>query len=174
MKIENNFLFAVTGFLLLSSSVAIAGSTFTVQKSDGAAPEMSQALALEKMIQKNTEQKFAAEAKKYTQLVALAGDKQDELAKRKGEVVNAYKAWQNSKSAVELSRNAGADSFKAVEVAAQAYSQANKAFINLQKDILAKNGIPPGTENTFIAKIGVSPDPVDAFNAAPSTAAGKR
>lgn len=162
MRIENNFLFAVTGFLLFSSSAAIAG----------AAPEMSQTLALEKLIQKSTEQKIAAETKKYTQIVALAGDRQDELTKRKNEVLSTYKAWQDSKSAVEQS-NANADGFRAVEIAAQAYSQANKAFINLQKDILAKNGVLPGTENTFIAKASAF-DPVSSFNAAPSTAAGKR
>ncbi|TAN78191.1 MAG: hypothetical protein EPN14_06775 [Gallionella sp.] len=121
---------------------------------------MTQSLALEKMIQKNTEQKLAAEAKKYAQIVALAGRQQDELAKRRDETANAYRLWQDSKSAVELSGNTNADGFKAVEIAAQAYSKANKVFIGLQKDILAKNGV-------------VS-DPVAAFNAAPPTAAGSR
>lgn len=160
MKSENNLLFTIAGLLSLFSSVAIADTSFAEQKNNGAAPEISQALALEKMIQKNTEQKFAVEDKKYTQIVALAGNRQNELAKRKSEVTNAYQIWQDAKSAVEQSRNANSAGFKAIEVAAQSYSQANKAFIDLQKDILAKNG--------------VSSDLIVAFNAAPPTAAGSR
>ncbi|TAN83612.1 MAG: hypothetical protein EPN14_03190 [Gallionella sp.] len=174
MKTEKHLLFAVAGLLSLFSSAAIAGAPLAGQKSDDAAPGMSQSIALEKMIQKNTEQKLAAEAKKYTQMVALAGSQQDELAKRRDEAANAYKTWQSSKSAVELPGNANADGFKAVEVAAQAYSKAHKAFIGLQKEILAKNGVPSGTADTFIAKNGILSDPVAAYNAAPPTAAGSR
>lgn len=160
MKSKNHLLLALAGLLTLSSSIASADATFSERQNNVATQGISQALALEKMIQKNTEQKFAAEDKKYTQIVMLAGDRQDELAKRKNEVVKAYKIWQESKSAVELSRNANSDGFKAIEVAAQSYSQANKAFIDLQKDILAKSG--------------VSSDLIVAFNTAPPTAAGSR
>lgn len=163
MRIENNLVVAAAGVLLLASSVANAGSIFSIfteQISVGATPEMSQTLALEKMIQKNTEKKLTAEADRYTQIVTLAGDRKGELATRKNAVVAAYKAWQNSKSAVELSRNADAHSFRAVEIAAQEYSRANKEFIDLQKTILAKNK--------------ATLDTVDAFNTAPPTASGSR
>lgn len=138
MKSKNNLLFAVAGLLSLASSAAIADAPFTGQKGNSAESEVSQTLTLEKMIQINTEQKLLAETKKYTQIVALAGDRQGELAKRKSEVANAYKIWQVSKSAAELSHNASSDGFKAVGITAQSYSQANKAFIDLQKNILEK------------------------------------
>lgn len=178
MKIENNVLFATAGFLSLFSSVAIAGisSTEHNSKNGNVAPEMSHVLALEKAIQANAEQKLAAEtkaeAKKFTQVVALAGGRQDEVEKRKNEVINTYKTWHELKSTVGVSRSANANDFKAVEVAAQAYSQANKAFLELQKDILAKNGVPSGSVDVLIAKNAIPFDVIDAINAAPATAAG--
>ncbi|TAN71471.1 MAG: hypothetical protein EPN14_11785 [Gallionella sp.] len=75
---------------------------------------------------------------------------------------------------MEAPRNANPDSFRAIEGAAQAYSRANKAFIDLQKDILAKSGVAPDMANTLIVVNGVPSDLVDTFNAAPPTAAGSR
>lgn len=160
MNRKNNLHIVAAGLLTFFSSAAIADASFTEQRSNGMAPGMSQSVALEKMIQKNAEQKFAAETKRYTRIVALAGDRQHELAKKQSEVANAYQAWQNSKFTVEQSRSPSPDSFRAAEVAAQSYSHANKAFIDLQKDIIAKNG--------------ASSELVVAFNAAPPTAAGSR
>jgi len=129
--LKNNILFTIAGLLSFLSSAAIADTSFTEQQS------------LEKMIQARAEQQLAAEDKKYAQIIALAGDRQDELAKRKNEVTNTYKKWHDLKSAVEASTNkANFNDFKVVEVAAQAYSEANKAFIALQKDILIKTNVP--------------------------------
>ena len=159
MKSKFNFIPAAIA-LSLFSSAAIAGTSVSEQDSNRIASGTSQSLMLEKMIQKNTEQKFAAETNKYSQISTLAGDRQNELAKRKLEVATAYKAWQDSKFAVEQSRNPDSDSFRAVNMAAEAYSQANRSFIELQKDILARNG--------------ASADLIVAFNAAPPTAAGSK
>ena len=135
---------------------------------------MSQALTLEEAIQKNTEQKLAVETKKYSQIAAVAGNRQDELERRKNEVNNTYKIWRDLKSAVEVPRNANPDGFRAVEAAALAYSRANREFIELQKDILAKNGVPSDTANNLIVVNRVPSDQVDTFNTAPATAAGSR
>lgn len=144
----------------LFSSAAIADASFGGQSNTGATSGIAQATALEKMIQQNTELKLAAETNKYAQIVAFAGDRQDELARRQSEVAATFGAWQIAKSAAEQTRNPGPDGFRAVALAAQAYAQANKSFIDLQKDILARNG--------------ASFDLVVAFNAAPPTAAGSR
>ncbi len=161
MKSGNKILIVIAGLL---SSVAFAGTSSTEQNkgNDRTTPEMSHTLALEKMIQANTEQLLAAEAKKYSQVVALAGNKQGELEKTKNEVTIAYKAWHDLKSAVEASHNAGVNEFKAVEAASKVYSKANKAFIDIQKDILAKNGVP------FDAVA------INALNATAPTGAGSR
>lgn len=161
MKHGNKILVVVAGLI---SSVAFAGTSSTEQNkgNDRAAPGMSQGIALEKMIQQNNEKLLAAEAKKYSQVFALAGNRQGELAKSKDEASVAYKAWHDMKSSVEASRNAGANEFKAVEAASQVYSKANKAFIDMQKDILAKNGVP------FDAVA------INALNATAPTAAGSK
>ena len=176
MKIE---LFAITGLLSLFSSAAIAGvSPSDHNKNGSTTPEMSQVISLEKAIQANAGQKLAAvtreEAKKYTQVVALAGDMQDEVGKRKNAVINTYKTWHELKAAVEASNKANANDYKAVELAAQAYSQANKAFIEIQKNILAKNGVPTGAVDVLMAKNAVPFDVIDAINSAAPTAAGLR
>ena len=128
---KNNILFTIAGLLSFLSSAAIADTSFTEQH------------GLEKMIQARAEQQLAAEDKKYAQLIALAGERQDQLAKRKSEITNTYKKWHDLKSAVEASPNkANSNDYKAIEVAAQAYSEANKAFIDLQKDILISANVP--------------------------------
>lgn len=164
MKGKISILSIVAGSLSFLSSVAIADTS----------PEMSPALNLEKMIQAKSEQKLAEEANNYTKIAALAGDRQDELAKRKSEVAKAYKTWHDIKSDVEASHNkANYGDFKAVEEAAQSYAQANKAFIDLQKDILAKNGFPLDA----VIALNASAAPlvaVNALNAAAPTAAGSK
>lgn len=106
------------------------------------------------MIQANTEQKLATEAIKYDQIIALAGDRQDELAKRKDEATHAYQKWHDLKSAVEVSPNkAGFNDFKAIELAARAYSEANKAFFDLQKDILTTAKIPSRDHAAYMVVI---------------------
>ena len=122
---KSKILFTIAGLLSFLSSAAIAGTSFTGQN------------GLEKMIQANTEQKLAADARRYAQLIVLTGDRQDELAKRKNEVANTYKKWHDLKLAAEASSNkASLNDFKAITAAAQAYSEASKAFVDLQKDIL--------------------------------------
>lgn len=98
--------------------------------------------SLEKTILENVEKQRQADAEKYTRIATLAGDKKDELEKRRNEVNRTYQIWHDLKSATTASSNrANADSFKAVEVAAQTYSEANKAFIDLQKTILARANV---------------------------------
>ena len=128
---KNNILFTIAGLLSFLSSVAIADTSVTEQP------------GLEKMIQARVEQQRAAEDKKYAQLIALAGDRQDELAKRKSEIINTYKKWHDLKSAVEASPNkANFNDYRAIEAAAQAHSEADKALVALQKDILVKASVP--------------------------------
>jgi hypothetical protein len=115
---------ANTGLMSLLSFAAIASPSTTA--------------TFEKMIQTKAEQKLAAEENKYTRIVMLAGSKQDELAARKNEVASTYKNWSDLKTTV-VSHYPSANDFKDIENAANAYSQANKAFINLQKNILAQN-----------------------------------
>lgn len=158
MKNKISILSAI-GSLSLLSPVAIA--------------DTSPALGLEKAIQAKSEQKLAAEAKNFAQIAELAGDRQDELAKRKNEASNTYKTWHDLKSAVEASHNANFNDFKAVEAAAQAYSQANKAFIDLQKDVLAKNGFPSDAVNAL--NVNAAPIvAINALNAAAPSAAGSK
>ncbi len=121
------FVLANTGLLSLMSFAAMAGPS---------APA-----SLEKMIQANAEQKLAAEAKKYTQIVSLAGTRQDELTARRDEVASTYKEWFDLKSAV-VKHYPTSEDYKAIEAASKAYSHAYRAFIDLQKTILAKNKVP--------------------------------
>ena len=155
MNSKTTFLLPAAALLSLFSSVSIAGTPAAGLEN---LQITFQPVALEQMIQKNTEQKQQAESNKYTQLTLLAGSRKNELEQRKQEVETAYKALQDSKLAA--SRNADMDSFRTVEAASQAYSKANRSFIELQKEILAKNG--------------ASAELVVAFNAAPPTAAGKK
>jgi len=162
MKIETSVFVATAGFLSLISSVAFA------------AAEMPSAQTLEKAIQANTEQKIVAETKKYTQIVSLAGGRQDAVEKAKNEVINTYKIWRELKFSVEASRSANASDFKAIEVAAKSHAQANKTFVDLQKDILAKNGVTFDAANTLVANDVALIDVAGTFNAAPPTAAGPK
>jgi hypothetical protein len=115
---------ASTGLLSLISFAAFASQSTTA--------------TFEKMVQAKAEQQFANEGIKYTRIVALAGNRQDELATKKNEVSSAYKKWYDLKSAV-VSHYPSSNDFKDVEVAAKTYSQANKAFVDLQKNILSQN-----------------------------------
>ena len=132
MKKVNSIFFAITSavFILLLSFSAIAGT--------------STPASLEKLIQANTEQQLAAEGKKYTRIVSLAGSKQDELTAKRNEGTSTYIKWREIKSAV-VSHYPSTEDYKAVESAAKIYSHANKAFIDLQKSILAQNGVPLNT-----------------------------
>lgn len=173
MKNENNIISAIAGFSLLLSSVALAGTAPTAQKNERTVPEMKYTLTLEKLIQENTEKKRLADAEKYTQLTMLAGNRKNELVRSRDEVANTYKAWRDLKTVAESSSNTRPNNFKDIEAAALAYSQANKAFVDLQKDILAKSGIPSGEVNTRIV-VNLIPDAIDALNTVPATAAGSR
>lgn len=172
MKIGNNIHFAAVGLMSLFSTVAAAGTVGDSSIKSSMAAEMSSVSNLEKIIQANTEQKLIDEAKKYNQVVALAGDRQDEVAKRKNEAISAKAKWHELKTAVEVSHNPTANDLKTIDLAAQAYSKAYKAFIDLQKDILANNGVPSDAINTLTAKNVVPFNILDAINAAPPTAAG--
>lgn len=139
MKKGNKILIVVanTGLLSLISFAAIAGPSTTA--------------AFEKMIQARTEQQLTEEGKKYTRIVALAGNRQDELTTRRNEVASAYKKWHDLKSVV-VSHYPSSNDFRNVELAAKTYSQANKAFVDLQKNILAQKEVPldPTAINSLI------------------------
>lgn len=132
MKNVNSILYIIasTGLLSFLPFSAIAGS--------------STPATLEKKIQANTERQLAAEGKKYTRIVSLAGYRQDELTTRMNEGTSTYKKWRDLKSAV-VTHYPSYNDYKAVEIAAKTYSHANKAFIDLQKSILAQNGVPLDT-----------------------------
>lgn len=129
MKYSNGVTFAIAGTALLSilSFPAIADSSTPV--------------ALKEMIHLNAGKQLAAEGNKYTEIVSLAANRQDELTARRYEAASAYKKWHDLKSEVVKHYPTSQD-YRAVEMAANAYSKANKAFIELQKSILADNNIP--------------------------------
>lgn len=132
MKNGSNILFVVasTGLLSLMSFAAIASPSTPV--------------SLEKMIRAKAEQQLAAEENKYTRIVSLAGSKQDELTTKMNEGASIYKTWQDLKSAV-VSHYPSSTDYKAIEIVSKTYSHTNKAFIELQKSILAQNGAPLDT-----------------------------
>lgn len=121
--------------------------------------------ALQKKIQETTEQQRAADAKKYERVSALAGDKRGELATKKDEVANTYNKWQEQKAAADAAKNTDANKYKAVEAAAEKHAQANKQFMDMQKEILAKNGA--------LADGVVLAEAINALNAAAPSAAGR-
>ncbi len=129
MKNVNKMFFVVasTGILSIMSFAAIADS--------------SAHITLEKMIQINTEKQLAAEGNKYAQLVLLAGSRKDELVTKKNEAASAYKKWRDLKFAA-VSHYPNYNDFTDVRAAAKTYSQANKAFVDLQKNILAQKAAP--------------------------------
>lgn len=141
---------AAAGLLALFSSVAMAGTSEQ---------------ALQKKIQETSEQQHAADAKKYERVSALAGDKRGELAAKKDAVSSTYNKWQEQKAAAEASKNTDAEKFKSVEAAAEKHAQANKAFMDMQKDILAKNGAM--SDGVVLAEA------INALNAAAPSAAGR-
>lgn len=116
---------ASTGLFSLVPIVAIAGSSTSV--------------TLEQKVQKNVERQLAAEGNKYSRIVSLAGNRKDELKAKEYEAINAYRKWRDLTIAVE-SHYPSSDDYSVVEAAANAYSNASKAFIDLQKRILAENG----------------------------------
>lgn len=147
----------------LSTIVAITGllSFSTVAFADTLASERD----LKNAIQEKTAQKQAADTKKYEHVSSLAGDKRGELAAKKDEVASTYNKWHELKSAAEAAKNTDADKFKAVEAAAEKHAQADKAFMDIQKDILAKNGALPDA--------AILAEAVNALNAAAPSAAGR-
>lgn len=112
---------ALAGLLTLGSSVAMAGSL--ASESD-----------LENKIKQTVEQQRAADSSKYSKVVALAGDKQGELANKNEAVTTAYNKWRELKAKAETS-NDDSVKYEAVQAGEQ-FAQANQEFINMQKDIL--------------------------------------
>jgi phosphotransferase system HPr-like phosphotransfer protein len=136
---KSSILVAIVGLSSFLSSAAIADTTITASQ------------GLENMIQKSNEQKQAANAKKLSQIIALAGSKQDEITRSKDAVAYTYKNWHDLKCAVEMSHNkANSKDLMAITAAAQAYSKATKDFIVLQKDILTNANIPFKNQATYL------------------------
>jgi hypothetical protein len=120
---------------------ALANTAFLSLLSFSASADTSTAVAPEERIQLNVGKQLAAEGYKYAQIVSLAASREDELTARRYEAANAYKKWYDLKSAV-VKHYPSSQDFVAVEMASKEYSRANKAFIDLQKSILAQNGVP--------------------------------
>jgi hypothetical protein len=111
----------LAGLLALGSTVAMAGTLASERD-------------LENMIKKSVEQQKTADTSKYNKVVALAGDKQGELAAKNDAVTGAYNKWRELKAKADTT---GDDSVKYQAVqAGEQYAQANKEFIDMQKDIL--------------------------------------
>jgi hypothetical protein len=129
MKIRNNILILIggTGLFSFISFSAMAGS--------------SNPTALEQLVQTRSSQQLAAEGYKYNHISSIAGSRKVELVARKDEAASTYKKWHDLKSNV-VKHYPSSQDYVAVEAAAKAYSHAYKAFIDLQKSILAENGIP--------------------------------
>ena len=129
MKNINSVIYAIagTGLLSLLSFPATAGTSMPA--------------TLEEKVEVTIKQQLATEEKKYSHIVSLAGIRQDELTAKKNEVIDAYNKWSDLRYAV-VSHYPTTEDFKAIEIAAKAYSQAYKAYIDLQKSILSQNGVP--------------------------------
>ena len=121
--------------------IAITSSVLSSLLSFSATASTSMPATLEEKIQATIEQRLATEEKKYNHIVSLAGIRQDELTAKKNEVIDAYNKWSDLRYAV-VSHYPTTEDFKAIEIAAKAYSQAYKAYIDLQKSILSQNGVP--------------------------------
>jgi hypothetical protein len=129
MKNGNLANFALTNTVLLS---LLSFSAFA---------DTSTPVTPEEKIQLNVGKQLAAEGYKYAQIVSLAASREKELTARRYEAANAYKKWYDLKSAV-VKHYPSSQDYVAVEKASNEYSRANKAFIDLQKTILAQNGVP--------------------------------
>jgi hypothetical protein len=129
MKNRNVAIFAIANTVLLSllSFSAIADTSTPVTP--------------EEKVHLNAGKQLAEEGNKYAQIVALAASREDELTARRYEAANAYKKWYGLKLAV-VRHYPSTQDYMAVEMASKEYSRANKAFIDLQKSILAQNGLP--------------------------------
>jgi len=121
--------------------LAIAGSAFLSLVSFSAFADTAAPATLQERIHLNSGKRLAAEGNKYADIVSLAGSKEDELTAKRYDAANAYKKWRDVKSAV-VKHYPSYQDYVDVEAAAKEYSQANKAFIELQKSILAQNGAP--------------------------------
>ncbi|MBI3222990.1 MAG: hypothetical protein HYZ46_08025 [Nitrosomonadales bacterium] len=145
--------------------IASTLSLLSIFSAAACADTLASERALQKKIQETTEQQRAADAKKYERVSALAGDKRGELAAKKDEVANTYNKWQEQKAAADAAKNTDANKYKAVEAAAEKHAQANKQFMDMQKEILAKNGA--------LADGVVLAEAINALNAAAPSAAGR-
>jgi radical SAM superfamily enzyme with C-terminal helix-hairpin-helix motif len=121
--------------------IALANAMFLSLLSFPASADTSTPVTLEELVQLNVGKQLAAEGNKYTQIVSLAAGREDELTARRYEATHAYKKWSDLKSAV-VKHYPSTQDYIAVEMASREYSRANKAFIDLQKSILAQNGVP--------------------------------
>lgn len=127
---------------------------------------MTSERALQEAIHENVELVHAAEAKKYEQISALAGDKRRELSARKLAVNKAYKEWHKLSAAVITAKHPSAEQYRALEAASEKYAQVSRGFTDLQAVILEK-------KDATLENI-VSAEAINALNAAAPSAAGKK
>lgn len=120
---------------------AVANTVLFSLLSASAFAGTSEPATLQEKVQLSINKRLAAEADKYASIVNLAPAKESELTAKRAEASKAYKKWHDLKVSV-ATRYPSAQDYKAVELASSEYSRANKAFIELQKSILAQNGVP--------------------------------
>jgi hypothetical protein len=121
--------------------LAMAGSALLSLVSFSAFADTSEPATPQERIQLNAGKQLAADGNKYAEIVTLAGSQEDELTAKRYEAAHAYKKWHDVKSAV-VKHYPSYQDYVDVETASEKYSQANKAFIEMQKSILAQNGAP--------------------------------
>ena len=121
--------------------VTVANAGLLSLLSFPAIAESSKPNTLEKLVKANVEKRHAEEENKFTHIASLAGSKHDELMARRDETAITYSNLNDLKANIVKHYPTYQD-FKAFEMAAKAYWHANKALIDLQKSILAQNGVP--------------------------------
>jgi hypothetical protein len=119
--------------------LAMASSALMSLLSFSAFADTSMPSTPQERIQLNAGKQLGAEGYKYAEIVTLAGNQEKELTASRYEAANAYKKWHDVKSAV-VKHYPSYQDYADVEMASNEYSRANKAFIELQKSILARNG----------------------------------
>ena len=120
---------------------AITSAAFLSLLSLSAFADTSTPVTLKEKVHLNVGKQLSAEGNKYAQVVSLAASREDELTARRYEATNAYKQWYALKTSV-VKHYPTTQDYIAVEMASMEYSRANKAFIDIQKSILAQNGLP--------------------------------
>lgn len=113
--------------------------------------------------QEHTDRIPALDDAKYNRIAMLAGEEREALAKKRNHAIDTYKKWLKLQASVTAS--SPPSKHRLLKRAAEAYTLANLEFVNLQKEILVRNGL--------VSDDVVLSDVVNALNAAAPSAASK-